>query len=237
MENRTGTGSGNMEGGESLRRRHRSRARTLRRLRERRARQDVSFFSRLMTHGELQLMPRRVSRRFHLPLFVELYNVQFFQLKKRYLWQSAIAALVMLAVLLLVDSVADAILAAGLGSSAVIIFVHPNSSGAALRHVVGGHLLGMAVGVSSALVLFHSGWLPIPPDVSHWAADVGAAITLGLVILLMSITDTEHPPAAATGLGFALEALEITALVLFVAGVLLLAVSKAVFRRSLHDLE
>ena len=34
-------------------------------------------------------MPRRISRRFHLPLFIELYNVQFFQLKTRYLWQSA----------------------------------------------------------------------------------------------------------------------------------------------------
>lgn len=237
MANRTDAGSGDMVGGASSRRRRRQRSHAVRRLREQRTRQDIAFLDRLMTHGELQLMPRRVSRRFHLPLFVELYNVQFFQLKKRYLWQSAVAALVMLVVLLLVDSVADAILAAGLGSSAVIIFVHPNSSAAAFRHVVGGHLLGMAVGVSSALVLFHSGWLPIPADVSHWAADVGAAITLGLVILLMSITDTEHPPAAATGLGFALESLEITALVLFVAGVLLLAVSKMVFRRSLRDLD
>ena len=133
MENRAGAGSGDMAGGVSSRRRHRAWAHTLRRRREQRARQNISFFSRWLTHGELQLMPRRVSRRFHLPLFVELYNVQFFQLKRRYLWQSAIAAL---AVLLLVDSVADAILAAGLGSSAVIIFVHPNSSGAALRHKV-----------------------------------------------------------------------------------------------------
>ena len=237
MANRTDAGSGNMVGGESSRRRRRLRSRAVRRLREQRSGHDIGFFSRLVTHGELQLVPRRVSRRLHLPLFVELYNVQFFQLKGRYLWQSAIAALVMLLVLLLVDSVADAILAAGLGSSAVIIFVHPNSSSAALRHLVGGHILGMAVGVSSALILFHSGWLPIPADVSHWAADVGAAITLGLVILVMSITDTEHPPAAATGLGFALESLEVTALLLFVGGVLLLAASKVVFRRSLRDLE
>ena len=35
-------------------------------------------------------MPRRMSRRFHLPLFIELYNVRFFRLKARYLWwQSA----------------------------------------------------------------------------------------------------------------------------------------------------
>ena len=190
-----------------------------------------------MTDGELQLMPRRVSRRLHLPLFVELYNVQFFQLKKRYLWQSAVAALAMLLVLLLVDSVGDAVLAASLGSSAVIIFVHPNSSAAALRHLVGGHLIGLAVGILSAFVLFHSGWMHLPPDVQRWAADVGAAITLGLVILLMSITDTEHPPGAATGLGFALQSLQPTLVLLFVAAVLALAVSKVLFRRSLRDLD
>ena len=83
-------------------------------------------------------MPRRMSRQFHLPPFVELYNVWFFRLEKRYLWQSALAAAVMLVVMLMVDSVADAVLAAGLGSSAVIVFVHPNSSSAALRHLVGG---------------------------------------------------------------------------------------------------
>ena len=237
MENRTGAGSGNMAGGESVRRRRRTRSQTVRRLRQQRARQDIGFLSRLMTYGELQLMPRRLSQRLHLPLFVELYNVQFFQLKKRYLWQSALAALVMLLVLLLVDSVADAVLAAGLGSSAVIIFVHPNSSGAALRHLVGGHLIGLAVGILSAFVLFHSGWVLLPPDVEHWAADVGAAITLGLVILLMSITDTEHPPGAATGLGFALQSLESTLVLLFVVAVLTLAVSKVLFRRSLRDLD
>ena len=129
-----------MVGGESSRRRRRARSHAIRRLRRDRSGQEIGFLSRLTTYGELQLMPRRVSRRLRLPLFVELYNVQFFELKKRYLWQSALAASVMLLVLLLVDSVADAVLAAGLGSSAVIIFVHPNSSGATLRHLVGGHL-------------------------------------------------------------------------------------------------
>ena len=62
-------------------------------------------------------MPRRISRRFHLPLFIELYNVRLFRLKTRYLWQSALAAVVMLIVMLMVDSVADAVLAAGLGSA------------------------------------------------------------------------------------------------------------------------
>ena len=236
MADRAGANSGDIGGGAATRRRRRSRAQNHRRSRAHRGRGKTTFFSRLIDRGELQLMPRRISRRYHLPLFVELYNVQFFRLRKRYLWQSALATLVMLALLLLVDSVADAVLAAGLGSSAVIVFVHPNSSGAALRHLVGGHLLGLAVGTLSAFLLFHSGLIPLPDDVTHWAADVGAAITLGLVILLMSITDTEHPPAAATGLGFALQSLNMTVVVLFMTAVLVLAISKVLLRRSLRDL-
>ena len=53
----------------------------------------------------------------------------------------------------------------------------------------------------------------------------------------MSITDTEHPPGAATGLGFALQSLESTLVLLFVVAVLTLAVSKVLFRRSLRDLD
>lgn len=140
MANRGRSGSGDIAGGEASRRRRRAQAR--RRVRERRARHTTGFLDRLITRGELQLMPRRMSRRFHLPLFMELYNVQFFRLKTRYLWQSALAAVVMLIVMLMVDSVADAVLAAGLGSSAVLVFVHPNSSSAALRHLVGRHVLG-----------------------------------------------------------------------------------------------
>ena len=71
----------------------------------------------------------------------------------------------------------------------------------------------------------------------HVAADIAAAITLGVVILLMSATDTEHPPAAATGLGFALQSLEYTLVLLFVAAVLMLAAGKVIFRRALRDLD
>ena len=182
-------------------------------------------------------MPRQVSRRFHLPLFVELYNVQFFRLKTRYLWQSALAAAVMLIVMLMVDSLADAVLAAGLGSSAVIVFVHPNSSSAALRHLVGGHVLGLTVGALTSFALFHAGWVPVPDSSHHLAADIAAAMTLGVVILLMSITDTEHPPAAATGLGFALQSLEFTLVMLFIAAVLTLAAGKVIFRAYIRDLD
>lgn len=202
-------------------------------LRERRSRPH----SRLLDRGEFQLLPRRLSRRLHLPPFIELFDVRFFRMKKNYLGQAALATVVILAVLILVDSVADAVLAAGLGSSAVILFVHPNSRSAALRHLIGGHLHGLLIGMAASLLLFHSGPLPVPPHLSGWVADIVAAGTLGVVILVMAVTDTEHPPAAATALGFALESLELTVIVIFAGGVLLLAFSKLLFRSALRDLD
>ena len=237
MADRAGTESENARGERSSRRHRRLSGNPGNAIRKRLSPGARMILGRLATRGELQVMPRRISRKYHLPLFLALYNVQFIRLKGRYFWQAMVAAVVMLGVLLLVDSIADAVLAAGLGSSAVIVFVHPNSSSAALRHLVGGHILGLAVGALASFILFHAGWAPVADSAHHWIADLAAAITLGVVILLMSLTDTEHPPAAATGLGFALQSLDSTLVLLFVAAVLMLAAGKLIFRRALRDLD
>ena len=214
-----------------------ARSSTMQRLLQRRIRDDRGRYrSRLLARGELQVLPRRVSRRLNLPPFVELYDVRFFRFHKDYLWQSGLAVITILGVLLLMDSVADAALAAGLGSSAVIVFVHPTSRSASLRNLIGGHVLGLLVGTLASFLLFQSGWLPVAAELSHWAADIIAAGVLGVVIVLMAATDTEHPPAAATALGFALQSLALQLTILFVGAVLVLAVAKLVLRNRLRDL-
>ena len=102
------------------------------------------------------------------------------------------------------------------------------------------------VGALASFLLFQSGWLPVAAggcrwlpvaaDLSHWAADVVAAGVLGVVIVLMAATDTEHAPAAATALGFALQSLAWQMVILFIAAVLVLAVAKVVLRNRLQDL-
>ena len=194
------------------------------------------YRSRLLARGEMRVLPRRASRRLNLPPFIELYDVRFFRMQKGYLWQSALAVVTILAVLLLVDSVADAAIAAGLGSSAVIVFVHPTSRSASLRNLIGGHLLGLLIGVLASLLVFHSGWEPVAADLSHWVVDIIAAGVLGVVILGMAVTDTEHPPAAATALGFALQSLAWQIVLLFVGAVFILAITKLILRSRLQDL-
>ena len=194
------------------------------------------YQSRLLARGEFQALPRRTSKRLRLPRYILLYDVRFFRMQKGYLWQSSLAVVAILAVLLLVDSVADAALAAGLGASAVILFLHPTSHSASLRNLVGGHVLGSLVGTGASLLLFQTGWFPANAELSHWFANGVAAGVLGLVILLMAATDTEHPPAAATALGFALQSLHWPIIFLFGGAVMVLAVVKVVLRNRLQDL-
>ena len=194
------------------------------------------YHSRLLARGELQVLPRRTSKRLRLPPYILLYDVRFFRLQKGYLWQSSLAVVTILAVLLLVDSVADAVLAAGLGSSTAILFLHPTSRSASLRNLVGGHFMGSLIGAAASLLLFQSGWFPANAELSHWLANGVAAGVLGLAILIMAATDTEHPPAAATALGFALQSLEWPIVFLFGGAVIVLAVVKVVLRNRLRDL-
>ena len=72
------------------------------------------------------------------------------------------------------------------------------------------------------------------------AADVVGAGAMGFVIMLMAITDTEHPPPAATTPGFSLPSLDRLLdwlqVGLFAGAVLLPAAAKALSRRQLQDL-
>ena len=256
MAERAGSESGGTEVRAKSRQNRRARAtqrnRSLRRLwrlyalllyrrhiRDARGRYHAGFWAHLVARGELQVLPRRLGRRAHVSPYVELYDVGFFRLAKKFLLQSLLAAGAMLAVLTLVDSIADAALAAGLASSVFIVAMTPGARRADLRHLIGGHLLGLAVGVLVALILFHSLLPPLvlgPDGVSNWWVNIIAALAVGVVILMMAITDTDHPPAAATTLGFALRDLDWTLVLLFAAAVLALAALKLLMRRWLTDL-
>ena len=141
----------------------------------------------------------------------------------------------MFAALLFVDSFSDAAVAAGLGASVFIIFVHPTSKSAAPRSLLGGHFLALLVGSVFSLVLF-------APLVSGILEGVGAlrdlalAASVGAVIVIMAITDTAHPPAAGTVLGMSTRVFDPSIFAIIIGAVIVLAVIKRVLRRYLRDL-
>lgn len=159
---------------------------------------------RLVTSGRLHILPRRLSQRLHLPEDGQVLDPRFFRYSYSYLLQSGLTALAMLVVLLFVDSLADAALVAGLGSSVLIVFLHPSGPAASPRSSIGGHSLALMVGSVFALLMFSS---PVGDFLSQtrWLIDPELALSVGLLILIMAVTNIEHPPAAGTVLGISMR--------------------------------
>jgi CBS-domain-containing membrane protein len=183
----------------------------------------------------LHVLPHEVSERLHLPEEIEVVDPRFRRYWYSYLVQGALATAAMLVILLFVDSIADAALVAGLGSSVVILFVHPSASAARPRSLIGGHAVGLVVGVGCSFLVFSS---PMGGFIEHsrFLSDLSLAISLGLVILIMAVTNTEHPPAAGTVLGMALQAFDPVPTVVFVVAIIMLSMIQYFLRSHLHDL-
>lgn len=62
------------------------------------------------------------------------------------------------------------------------------------------------------------------------------AISVGLSIFLMVITDTEHPPAAGLALAFVLNTWNLKTVIFVVFAAVLLSLVKHLFRNRLKDL-
>ena len=141
----------------------------------------------------------------------------------------------MLAILVFVDSLSDAALAAGLGSSVVIVFIHPTSHGAQARSLIGGHGLAILVGSALSLVLFAA---PVADFLEDFGLirDLSLALSVGALILVMAVTDTEHPPAAGTVLGFSTRSWDPSTTAIIIAAVLMLALIKHLLNPYLRDL-
>jgi CBS-domain-containing membrane protein len=124
---------------------------------------------------------------------MHVFDPNFFQSPKRYFIQSLLAALSIFLVTELL-SFANLVIIASLASTAYIMFSLPSAATVRFRNVLGGHVIGVLVGV-----LFF--WLRDGADISHPPIYYG--LSVGLAFFLMVVTDTDHPPAAGTAMGFA----------------------------------
>jgi len=107
----------------------------------------------ISSDGKLDVLPHWLSEQLHLLEDVEIIDPRFLRHSHIYLSQAFLATLT---ILLFVDSLADATLAAALGSSIVILFVHPSASAARARSVIGGHTLALLIGVGVSLLISNS---------------------------------------------------------------------------------
>ena len=95
----------------------------------------------------------------------------------------------------------------GIAPFAFTIFVIPNSVAATLRKVIGGHFLAAFIGTVIALILQSPLLIQMVLE-NRYFLDVAAALSVGIGIFLMVVTNTEQPAAAGTSLRLIIQCCE-----------------------------
>ncbi len=154
---------------------------------------------------------------------------------RTFAFQAVLATGVMLAILTFVDSLSSAAIAAGLASSVVGIFIAPSNRTARIRSVVGGHGVALLLGAAFSFLLFLDpveAYLLEEPIMQN----ISLAMAVGVAMLFMAFTNSEHPPAAGTALGMASREFDLLIFFSIIGAVALLAVMKLAIRPYLRDL-
>jgi CBS-domain-containing membrane protein len=144
---------------------------------------------------------------------------------KNYVVQSLLASLSVFIVIYFL-SMQDAVIIASIGATAFIVYAMPRSITAQARNVIGGHVVGLFCGFLFSLI----------PHPSILYSTLIYSLAVGISMLIMVVTDTEHPPAAGTALGIALSGITLPVLIVVVVSIALLSAIHRFFKPYLRDL-
>jgi CBS-domain-containing membrane protein len=177
-------------------------------------------------------MPARAleRRRRLLKRGLYLLDRRFLRRPHQYMMQALLAAMTLFILVAVEDALTNAAAVTAIASSAFIIFMAPHSTMAGPRRVLGGHAVGLAIGLPAFLLadrVFGGTTL---------AVDVTAAAAVGLSMLVMASTDTEHPPAAGTVLGLVLASDPLKPALMVLLAALALSAARHLFGRWMIDL-
>jgi len=146
---------------------------------------------------------------------------KFRDLWKYYALQSLLATAVLL-ILILILGKDKMVVISSMGATAFIVFAMPKTVSAQTRHVIGGHLVGLASGT-----LFY--FIALPYFFQY-------SLAVGIAIFLMVALDVEHPPAAGTALAVVINEVSPNAFLTIMVSVLVLTQCRYYLRNYLRDL-
>ena len=159
-----------------------------------------------------------------------LLDRRFLRRPHRYALQATLAAITLGLLVTVEDAFANPAAITAIASSTFIVFMAPNSLIAGPRRVLGGHGIGLAIGTLGFLIandVFGGTFL---------ARDLAAAVGVGMSMLVMAATDTEHPPAAGTVLGMVLVEDPLNPALMVLVAAIGLSLARQFFRPWMIDL-
>ncbi len=153
----------------------------------------------------------------------------------RYIFQSFLATVTIFIVLIFIDVVNHPAILASLGATFFIVFTIPQSFTAQPRALIGGYIIGIAVGI----MFWHISHIPAFAGcfVTQRGCDtVFGAIAVGFAVFFMVITDTEHPPAAGLTLGLLINKWDWFTISFLIGIVIALALFTRILKPHIIDL-
>ncbi len=164
---------------------------------------------------------------------MEIFDSSFKQAPRSYIIQALLAMVFLAVILYFVEFLTHAAIVVALGSSSFIVFAMPRSITAQPRRLIGGHLVGIIVGTACYYVLLGGSSLS---DQGEFTTIIVYAFSVGLSLLMMTITNTEHPPAAGTALGLTAYGWSSGTVIFIILCAIGLSVVRRLLRPFLRDL-
>jgi len=148
-------------------------------------------------------------------------KAKFKRLWKYYIFQSLLASISLLIIVLVLGK-EKMLTVSAIVATAFIVFAMPKSVSAQTKHVIGGHLVGLAAGA-----IFYFTALPYY---------VEYPLVVGIAIFIMVAIDVEHPPAVGTALAVVINEVTLNTFIGIMLSSIILSQCRYVLRRHLKDL-
>lgn len=152
----------------------------------------------------------------------------------KYVYQSFLVTLTIAVVVSVLDTFYQTVLIAALGASAFVAFSVPSLRASRPRCLIGGYVVGIAVG--TAVSLFTAKMSSVVPMPDHFEMLFMGAVSAGLAMFIMVVTNTEHPPGAALAIGFVYNEWTFMTVVIVLVGIIAISLVKESLRGRLIDL-
>ena len=153
---------------------------------------------------------------------------------RQYVYQCFLVTLTIAVVVSVLDTFYQTVLIAALGASAFVAFSVPSLRASRPRCLIGGYLVGIVVGTSVSW--FTGAMSDIVPMPDHFELLFMGAVSVGLAMFIMVVTNTEHPPGAALAIGFVYNEWTWMTVAIVLAGIVAISFIKESQRGRLIDL-
>ena len=132
---------------------------------------------------------------------IKVIDKKFKDNKSHYIIQCLMATGAVVLILFTMDSVFREVMLASFGATAFLVFAMPHLRTSQERSVLGGYIIGIILGV----IFYHLAAYIYGTTGYGKIFSVMGGVAVGFSLLFMTMTNSEHPPAAGLALGLVLQ--------------------------------